>query len=178
MIVNVLKNCNLFVDGTGYAGQIGELNLPKLVVKTEEHREGGMDAPVDIDMGMEKLECDFSTSNLDPELMKRWGLATGELVPCTFRGALESEDGTVSPVTVTVRGKVREVDWGTWKPGDKAMLKCSMTLHYYKYDHDGDVAVEIDVDNMVRKIGGTDRLEQQRSALGLGGSGSTSPTVV
>ena len=31
MIVDVLRNVNLFVDGRGYAGTVEEVNLPKLV---------------------------------------------------------------------------------------------------------------------------------------------------
>ena len=42
----VLKNMNLFVDGRGYAGRVDEIELPKLTLKTEEHRAGGMDVPV------------------------------------------------------------------------------------------------------------------------------------
>ena len=167
MIVNVLKNVNLFVDGRGYAGQVMEVNLPKLTVKMEEHRDGGMDAPAEIDMGMEKLECDFSTSNIDAELLNSWGLAPGNLVPVTFRGALESEDGTVTPVTVSVRGQVKGIDYGTWKTGEKVPLKCMMAVRYYKFEHDGTVVHEIDVDNMIRTVNGTDRLEQQRAALGI-----------
>ena len=60
MIADVLKNMNLFVDGRGYAGVVDELTPPKLTMKTEEHRAGGMDAPVELDMGMEKLEASFS----------------------------------------------------------------------------------------------------------------------
>ena len=35
MIVDQLKNMNLFVDGRGYAGKAMEVNLPKLTVKME-----------------------------------------------------------------------------------------------------------------------------------------------
>ena len=52
----VLKNMNLFVDGRGYAGRVDEIELPKLTLKTEEHRAGGMDVPVLIDLGMDKME--------------------------------------------------------------------------------------------------------------------------
>ena len=42
-----------------------------------------------------------------------------------------------------------------------------MAVRYYKLDHDGTVVHEIDVDNMTRVINGTDRLEAQRTALGI-----------
>ena len=167
MIVDILRNVNLFVDGKGYAGQVMEVNLPKLTVKTEEHRDGGMDAPVEIDMGLEKLECDFSTSSIDLGLLRVWGLAPGNLVPVTFRGALESEDGTVVPAVATVRGTVKEVDWGTWKSGEKSPLKCAMAVRYYKFELNAELVHEIDVDNMIRTVNGVDRLEQQRVALGI-----------
>ena len=167
MIVDLLKNVNMFVDGRGFAGKVMEVNLPKLTVKMEEHRDGGMDAPAEVDMGLEKLECGFSSSSIDAGLLRSWGLAPGSLVPLTFRGALESEDGTVTPVVATIRGQVKEVDFGTWKPGDKSPLKCAVAVRYYKFDHGGETVHEIDVDNMVRIVNGTDRLAEQRAALGI-----------
>lgn len=167
MITDVLRNVNLFVDGRGYAGTVEEVNLPKLTVATEEHRGGGMDAPAEIDMGLEKLECDWSCAAIDAEMLKAWGVAPGNAIPATFRGALESEDGTVKAVEVRVRGAVKEVDWGAWKPGEKAPLKCMMAVRYYKLTHDGSVIHEIDVDNMKRIVNGTDRLAEQRAALGI-----------
>ena len=55
MIPKILKNFNLFIDGRGYAGKCDEVNPPKLNIKSEEYRAGGLDAPIPIDMGMEKL---------------------------------------------------------------------------------------------------------------------------
>lgn len=167
MIVDVLRNVNLFVDGRGYAGSVEEVNLPKLTVATEEHRGGGMDAAAEIDMGLEKLECDWSSSAIDADMLKAWGVGPGNQIPVSFRGALESEDGTVKAVEARMRGQLKEVDWGTWKPGEKAPLKCMMALRYYKLTHDGAVLHEIDVDNMVRIINGVDRLAEQRAALGI-----------
>ena len=167
MIVDVLRNVNLFVDGRGYAGSVEEVNLPKLTVAMEEHRAGGMDAPAELDMGMEKLECDWSSSAVDADMLKAWGLAPGNRIPVTFRGALESEDGTVKAVEARVRGQLKEVDWGTWKPGEKAPVKCVLAVRHYKFTHDGAVVHEIDVDNMVRIVNGVDRLAEQRAALGI-----------
>ncbi|WP_410541965.1 phage major tail tube protein [Wolbachia endosymbiont (group A) of Portevinia maculata] len=65
MLPKILKNFNVFVDGRGYAGKIDEITLPKLTIKTEEYRAGGMDIPINIDMGMEKLEADFTFAEYD-----------------------------------------------------------------------------------------------------------------
>jgi P2 family phage contractile tail tube protein len=164
---DVRKNLNLFVDGRGYAGQIEEFNPPKLALVTEEFRGGGMDAPIEITMGMEKLECDFSLIAYDAEVLKLFGVAEGNLVPFVAREALESFDGAITPVVHTMRGKIREIDPGTSKPGDKPSLRVSMALNYYKLQHGATTVLEIDVENMVRVVNGVDALASQRAALGL-----------
>lgn len=164
---DVFKNLNLFVDGRGMAGQVEEVTPPKLVLKTEEFRAGGMDVPVELTMGMEKLEADFSLISYDANVLALFGVAEGAFVPFVLRKALESFDGTVTPVVITMRGKIRQIDAGTVKPGDKASLKVSLALNYYKQEHGGIVLHEIDAENMVRVVNGTDALSAQRAALGL-----------
>ena len=164
---DVRKNMNLFVDGRGYAGQVEEFNAPKLTLKTEEFRAGGMDAPIELTMGMEKLECDFSLVAYDQKVLVAFGVKEGQWVPFVLREALESLDGKVTAVVHTMRGKIREIDPGTSKPGDKPSLKLSVALVYYKLEHGGHVVHEIEVENMVRVVNGVDALAETRAALGM-----------
>jgi P2 family phage contractile tail tube protein len=39
MLDDILKNMALFVDGRGYAGNVEELTLPKLTMKTERFED-------------------------------------------------------------------------------------------------------------------------------------------
>ena len=167
MIQDILRNFSLFVDGRGYAGRVDEVSPPKLALKTEEYRAGGMDAPVELDMGMEKLECGFSASGIDAELLKLWGVGPGAPTSLTFRGAVQSEDGSVRSVVVQICGRIRELDWGAWKPGEKAPLKATVACRYYKLRVAGETIHEIDVENMVRIVAGVDQLAGQRAALGI-----------
>ena len=167
MLDDILKNMALFVDGRGFAGNVEELTLPKLTLKTEEFRNGGMDAPIEVEMGMEKLESEFTLTRFDKNVLKLFGLAPGQLIPLTIRGAVISDDGTQTAVVVNLQGIVREMDPGNWKPGEKATLKIMLALRYYKLTHGGDVVHEIDIPNMVRTIGGVDQLSAVRSALGI-----------
>lgn len=161
------KNFTLTVDGRGYAGQIEEFTPPKITLKTEEFRGGGMDAPIELTMGMEKLEASFTLLAVDRDILRMWDVAEGRVVPFTAREALESYDGTVTPVVHTMRGKIREIDHGTIKPGDKGTLKITLAVSYYKLQHGPDVVQEIDIENMVRVINGQDTMAAQRAALGL-----------
>ncbi len=164
---DVRKNANLFFDGRGYAGQMEEFNPPKLTLKTEEYRGGGMDLPTDIIQGMEKLVTDFSLKCYDMYVLSWFGVGQGMVVPFTVRESLESFDGTVKAVTHTMRGRITELDPGTTKPGEPTSLKVAMSLTYYKLEHNGIVVHEIDPENMVRVINGIDLLDEIRNALGI-----------
>jgi len=167
MLDDILKNMTLTVDRRGYAGNVEEINLPKLTLKMEEFRNGGMDAPIDVEVGMEKLECDFMLTRFDKDVLRLFGVAPGQAVPLTARGVVVSDDGTTTPIIVNLRGIIKELDYGSWKPGEKATLKVMMTLRYYKMTHGREVVHEIDIPNMVRTINGVDQLTAQRNALGL-----------
>ncbi|BGI52444.1 MAG: hypothetical protein HamCj_07970 [Candidatus Hamiltonella defensa (Ceratovacuna japonica)] len=72
MFSTTLKNMNLYIDGKGYAGVIEEITLPKLTLKSEEFRGGGMDAPIKIDMGMEHLETGFTLKVFDKSTLTHY----------------------------------------------------------------------------------------------------------
>ncbi|WP_265036327.1 phage major tail tube protein [Wolbachia endosymbiont (group A) of Anomoia purmunda] len=166
MLPKILKNFNIFVDGRGYAGKIDEVTLPKLTIKTEEYRAGGMDIPINIDMGMEKLEADFTFSEYDSELFRLFGLINNNAVSLTLRGGLQGSSDTES-VVINLRGLFKELDFGSWKPAEKATLKCMIAANYYKLTIDGRELIEIDAENMIRKIDGVDQMTSMRTALGI-----------
>ncbi|MEN9530850.1 MAG: hypothetical protein RIQ83_74 [Pseudomonadota bacterium] len=164
---DIRKNFNAFVDGRGYAGHGDEFNAPKLTLQTEEFRAGGMDLPIDVTMGMEKLVTDFSLKAYDRNVLALFGVTEGSRVPLVLREVLESYDGTTTAVVHTMRGKITELDPGTSKPGELPSLKVTMSLTYYKMQHGEQVVHEIDAENMVRIINGTDILAGFRNALGI-----------
>lgn len=163
-----LKNFNLFVDGESFMGVASEVELPKLTRKMEEFRGGGMNGPVDTDMGMEKLEIGWTCGGMVRQVFNQFGLARADGVLLRFAGAYQRDDtGEVMAVEVVVRGRHNEIDPGTGKAGDDTTLKVTSTLSYYKLVMDGEVVIEIDLLNMIESVGGEDRLAQQRTAIGL-----------
>ena len=166
MIPKILKNFNLFIDGRGYAGKVEEVNLPKLNVKTEEFRAGGMDSPALIDMGIEKLESTFTLLEYDKDILKQFGVISGNVAQVTLRGAMQDES-SVSQVVVKMRGMYTEIDMGKISAGEKGTLQCTLVCRYYALEIDGEKLIEIDIDNMTRIIGGQDKLIDMRKALGI-----------
>ena len=167
MIPEMLTNCVMFVDGVSFSGDVPSMTLPKLATKSEEYRGGGMSGPVDLPTGLEKLEAAWTTNGVRKESLKFFGLADQTACNAVFRGSFKGQKGTVKAVTVTLRGSLKEVDMGDWKPGDKSEIKHAMSVTYYKLEIDGRVMYEIDFANMVQVINGVDQLAAERSALGL-----------
>lgn len=167
MIPQVLFNTNMFVDGISFQGDVPEFNLPKVAVKKEGYRAGGMDGEIDMDMGLEKLEASFSTNGVRKEALKWFGLADQTAFNGSFRGSFKGHKGAFTGVIATIRGMLGEVDPGSWKPGDKAEFKYAVSVTYYKLEIDGVVIFEIDPVNSVRVINGVDQLQQARAQLGL-----------
>jgi P2 family phage contractile tail tube protein len=166
MLPKILKNFNAFVDGKGFAGRIEEIQLPKLSIKTEEFRAGGMDIPVEVDLGMEKLEAELTFAEYDADLFRLFGIVGNASTSFTLRGGVQGASETES-IVINLRGIIKELDAGTWKPGDKTSLKCVIAANYYKLTINNREVIEIDAENMIRKINGTDQLSSLRSAIGV-----------
>src|SRR5206468_3262213 len=136
--------------------------------KTETVRPGGYDAEYEAEVGMEKLEAGCTLIKYDADMLALFGVTDGNSTQLTFRGALKSElDGTEKAVAISMRGKIKEVDKGTWKPGEIAKMKISFALNYYKEVIDGRTVHEIDVVNMIRLVNGVDQLQKTRQSLGI-----------
>lgn len=166
-VSQILKNFNLYVDGRGYAGNIDEVQLPALNIVQEDYRAGGMDAPIAIDMGMDKLEATFKVSKFDRDLITKWGISAGASVPLVLRGALESLDGTVKAISVRITGNIHSLEFDAVTAGAKAGMSFKLAATSYKYEQDNETLIDIDVLNMKRIIGGVDRLSEIRAAIGL-----------
>ncbi len=163
-IPKTLKSFNLFIKGKGLAGRVGEVILPKLALKADEYSAGGMDIPIDLDMGMQKMESTMVLNEYNPEVIKLFGLGKRNPVEAVLKGALHDED-EVTKVEVELRGMFTEVDMGAWKPNEKQSLSLSMSVRYYKLTIGDAELVEVDAINMVRKINGEDQLQDIRNMI-------------
>ena len=106
-----LKNFATFIDGENYMGVVPEVTLPTLTRKMEEYRGGGMNMPVDMDMGMEKMEAEIKAAGWFGALLKTWGEPKHDGVMLRFAGALQADDtGVIQACEVVLRGRFAEFD--------------------------------------------------------------------
>jgi P2 family phage contractile tail tube protein len=165
MLPRVLKNFTAYIDGRGYIGRIETCKLPELTINGVDYRGGGMDAPVELDMGMNKLEAQLVLAEYDPEVIKLYGLLSAD-VPVVLRGAIQRQGDTAVPVVIRMIGGVKQISRGDWETGKNSQMTVSVNCNTYQEEIDGDTVVDIDILNFTRVIGGVDQLEDIRAALG------------
>jgi uncharacterized protein len=163
-----LKAFNVFNDGENYVGQVEEITLPKLTRKMEAYRGGGMNGPVDLDMGQEAIALEYTCGGLMRQILTQYGITTHDGVQVRFAGAYRAEDSAKpDAVEIVVRGRHKEIDFGSAKGGEKTAFKVSTSCSYYKLSINGETIIEIDLVNMIEKINGADLLAELRNAIGL-----------
>lgn len=162
----ILKNLNLFNEGLSYLGEIGTVTLPKLALETQDWRGGGMFGKVKLDMGLDALEMEFSTGGPMRDVLRQFGVTNASGVFLRFAGAYQNDStGDVDTVEVTVRGRHTEIEMGEAKAGEPGEFKVKSALTYLRVDWNGVEELEIDLLNMIFRVGGVDRLEEIRNAI-------------
>ena len=158
-----LKLMNFLADGNSYRGQVTEITQPKLAMKLEEYRAGGMFGPVKVNLGVEGLEAQFKMGGYMTEF---GGKIDGTAL--RFAGAYQQDDTEeVVSIELVMRGRFSEIDNGTSKSGDDTEQSYTVPLTYYKIIENGKDLVEIDLINSVFIVGGVDRLAEHRAAIGI-----------
>lgn len=166
MLPRILKGFSVFIDGRSFVGRAETCKLPDLTIKSEEYRASGMDAPVDFDMGMEKLDVSITLAEYDTETIKLLGLFSAN-TPITLRGAIQRQGEAVVPVIIQLQGGIKQVSRDDWRQGEKGSMQIMANCNRYTEIINGETLVDIDVVNGVRIIGGSDQLAGMRAALGI-----------
>jgi P2 family phage contractile tail tube protein len=161
-----LKNFNLFLDGVGHIGEIAEVTLPKLTTQVEDWRGGGMLGPIAADLGLEKLEAEFTAGGLIAAALRQFGAATHDAAQVRFAGAYQSDGtGRVQAVEAIMRGRYTEIDLGNAKTGSDTEHKYKLAASYYRLVVDGVAWIEVDLLAPSFIVFGQDRYAEIRAAI-------------
>ncbi|MEM1284959.1 MAG: phage major tail tube protein [Pseudomonadota bacterium] len=168
---SILRNFTAYEDGSNFHLVVKELVLPAIRDMTEEARGGGMDVPVDVALGLQKLAAEIKLEGRSRDLMLKAGLKPGMHKRVTFRGySVDELDGAEHSELVIIEGRIN-ANPDAWKHGGIVGVSYPVTsIIYFKHAVDGEVIHEIDAANMVRIVGGVDQNTGARDALGMGTS--------
>ena len=162
-----LKDFNFFGDGENYVGVAAEVTVPKLTMKMEEWRGGGMLGPVPVAMGVDKIELEYKLGGIAATAFRQFGASGHAAQLNRFAGAYQDDDsGAVLSVEIVTRGRLSEIDMGGSKPGDDTEHTFKVACSYYKLMVDGVTWIEIDLVSSIFIVFGVDRYAEIRAAIG------------
>lgn len=160
----ILKNFSVFVNGQGYSGQCEEAELPDFEIKMEDWRGGGMDGTFEVDMGQEAMNAKLTFAEPLPAVIT--ALMKGTRIQ--LRGSYVRDlDQSRVAVLVELGARPKKFAPGSWKAGDKGSNEHELAVDYYRWVQGSEELFEIDVVNMIRRVGGVDQLAGIRNDLAL-----------
>lgn len=164
MLPRFHKGMNLYLDGENFIGRVVDVKLPDINIKTEAYQGAGMDSEVDIEMGMEKLDVQFTLAEFTPSVIKQLGLLTADR-QLVLRSILQRQGEAPVGMVVRMQGGIKSLTRDQLQQGNKSNMQLTMNCNSYIEEQGGERLIEIDILNYVRIIGGTDQLAPGRALL-------------
>lgn len=163
----ILKDFNLFVNGVGNLGKAKEVTLPTVKFETVEADNGGIAGKYDFPVNLDKLEAEFSFSDIDPVKAGLIGsvnfLTSGTLF--VFRGSIK--DGAAEiPVIAALGGSITEMPVET-KKGEEIKSTYKMSVTHYELTMGGQPIYVIDKLLNTVIIGGVDYNAVTKANIGV-----------
>lgn len=158
-----IRNYNAFVDGVSYFGLLRDGKMPDVKIMTAAHRGAGMDGPVAVDMGLEGMKAELTFAEWPAVILTK----LGTLQRFVFRPAGKSDDGFNQTNIVTCAGLISAPEFGGLKAGEESLLKLVMDVRQLRFEQDGTVLWDIDLESGKRVIGGVDQNATLRASMGL-----------
>jgi len=162
-ISEVLNNFNVYRDGKKLIGCTSEFTLPDIETTTETINVLGLLGEVEVPAigQFSNMEMDIPFLNLADDVYKFFTVGYGFNI--TFRGAMQvtnPANGARSfvPIRIVIKGVVKKIAPGTFKPGAPNNATVSTTVNYILIEYDNQKKLEIDKYNGVFKVNGKDML--------------------
>ena len=161
----LFKGHNIFIEGYDLRGQIGDVERPKIALKMEEYRSGGMFGTAKVVQGLEVLEMTVTVSGYAAEVLRQFG-GTIDSKVIRFAGAVEKDDETgFKKVSGEAAGRITEIDQGSNSAGENGEIKFKIDLVRYSESLDGKEILYADVLQNKLRVNGTDLYQGFGEAL-------------
>lgn len=166
---NRIYNCNFYMDGDGFMGQIEEVNMPEIKFKKGEFKSLGLMALTEFTAGIDKMEFKVKMNSFYPDLLAK--LADPFTTKAIqIRGSLQQWEATTlsgeKPVVCYMRVQSQSFPGAAFKQLDPVEMEGNFTVLYYKLEIDGRVIMEIDALANIFIADGKDLLAGYRANVG------------
>lgn len=165
-----IRDANVYVGANSTHGFASEITLPDIEASMGEYKALGMAGTKELFQGFGKMEASIKWNAPSEEILIACADPRNsvDLMVRTSRevfenGAVASEQ----PVIYYLKGCSKNFNAGSFKPKDDTETETKFAVSYFKMVQNGTEIYELDVDNNIFKIGGSDKLTNYRANLGL-----------
>ncbi|ADV47018.1 phage major tail tube protein [Nitratifractor salsuginis] len=159
---HILRGRNVFVQGVGFVGTVGDVEPP--VVKFKQAEDGNLGRNIDSGL-LEPMECKLTIFDLNPVIFEAVGKRLGELASFVIKSSIVSGSKEI-PVYFEVGAHVTEQEWENLKEtGKETGINLTLNVVQYKLEIDGKEHYDIDADRYICKIDGKDHFENLRKQI-------------
>lgn len=164
-VPKIIKDFRVWINGNDTGFNVEEMVLPKITEKLETIQMGIMET--EVFMGVEKMETELTLLGHDPKLNATIGVGnlTGNLI--ILKAAQDDNLNNVDKITIIMRGRFTERDFGSLKRGEKGSIKFKASLKSYAYLINDIPYDAVDPETNTYIIGGVNQLEKINKALGV-----------
>ncbi|MFZ4546724.1 MAG: phage major tail tube protein [Bacteroidales bacterium] len=165
-----IRDANVYVGAESTHGFASEITLPDIEASMSEYKALGMVGTKELFQGFGKMESAIKWNAPSEAILKACSdpRKSVDLMVRTSREVYEN--GSVAreePVIYYLKGVSKNFNAGSFKPKDDTETETKFAVSYFKMIQNGNEIYELDVDNNIFKIGGSDQLANYRANLGL-----------
>lgn len=150
---SILRGRNVFVEGIGFIGRVGDIEPPK--VEFEQAEDGNMGRKVDTGL-LKPMECKIVLYDLHEVIFDAVGRRLQEIASFVIKSSMATNAGE-QMVYFEIGGQVTSQEFDNLKETSKESgISLEVSVVRYKLEIGGKEHYDIDADAMICKINGTD----------------------
>ncbi len=167
--INRAANANLYMNGASFLGQVEEIQVPDIPIKTVDHKALGMVGTLEFFSGIDKMEGSVKWNSMYAQA-RITALNYTTMNDIQVRSSVDGYDGTGRktqvPLVIYLKVMFKNVPGGMWRQHENVDVTSKFNAFYYKENLNGQDIVEIDVLNNIYKVNGVDLLATYRNNIG------------
>ncbi|NPA64849.1 MAG: hypothetical protein GXO16_07730 [Epsilonproteobacteria bacterium] len=158
-LAGLLRGKDVFVEGVGFLGRTGDIELPKVKFKQTEVNGRNHDTGL-----LEPLEAQLEILEFNPVIWQAVQKRINELATFVIKASVISNSKETA-IYCEIGGWVSQDEGAFNNVGDKAGIKLTIDVQTYTLEIDGAQAYKIDIPNYICTIGGADKYATLRSHI-------------
>jgi P2 family phage contractile tail tube protein len=167
---NTLTNANVYCEDKSMLGRAEEITLPEVNFTMTDHKALGMIGVRQFPNGIDKLEGKIKWNSFYDDAFKKFANPFKALRLMVRASVKIWEGGDLvdeKPYVVYLTVQTKKTPLGGFKQNDQVELENDISCTYIKVEYDGQLMMEVDVDNNIYNVAGEDLLATYRANLGI-----------